>query len=181
MSKPRSVWLVGALVVAACGAEPVVVTAAAPSTTVVAVTTTATTTTVPRSEWCLERDAGAWTEPPEPRPYDRAPLEAEKAERQRRLDRTLAQQLGQTDVMFNNMAETHADDPEFLAEIDDSHRSTRATIQAQHREAVAQLEARYERLHREARQSHVVRQERAAELAAREFRNELQRYELECQ
>ena len=76
------------------------------------------------------------------------------------------------------MAETHADDPTILASIEASRRSTRHTIRAHYNSAVALLEANFARLHREARQDHDARQ---TEFAAMELRNEMLRYELECQ
>lgn len=112
------------VLVVACGAEPVAVTTTVPSTTAAATTTT--TMTAARSQWCLERDAGAWTEPPTPQPYDPAPLEAEKAEILRRLERATAQSLREADAAYDNMAETWADDPATLAEVEDARRQTRA-------------------------------------------------------
>ena len=65
-----------------------------------------------------------------------------------------------------------------------SRRPARASLEPfapQHDDAVAQINSRYVRLHREARAGHDARQMDLAELAELERRNELQRYELECQ
>ena len=175
-------------VLASCGgreAETVTVAEAGTESTAAttAPTTTATapeTTTTARSEWCLERDAGKWTET-EVEEYDPSPLNAEKAETQRRLDRTLANETQQANTLYDNLLEVHADDPARQADLQESRQSLLRTIRAQHDNAVDQVNSRYVRLHREAKARHDARQMDLAELAELELRNELQRYELECQ
>ena len=148
----------------------------APPTTI----TVPETTTTARSEWCLERDAGRWTQR-EPEEYDPSPQDAEKADIQRRLDRLLAQQIQEANTMFGNMLETYADNPALQAGIEDARQRAIRGIRSNYNNAVSHLDSRYARLHREGKAEHDARQRELAELAALELRNELQRYELECQ
>lgn len=133
-----------------------------------------------RSQWCLDRDSGQWPEY-HSEPYDPGPLEAEKATIQQRLNLALEEELGTTVRMFGILQENRADDPALQAEIEASKQSTLRDIRAIHNDAVAELERRFVRAHREAREAHDTAERERAELAALEFRNEMMRYELECQ
>ena len=113
--------------------------------------------------------------------YDPSPLDAEKAAIQRQLDLSLAQQIQEANTMFGNMLETHADNPAIQADVEESRQMAISMIRANYLNAVSQLDSRYARLHREGKAEHDARQRGLAELAALELRNELQRYELECQ
>ena len=129
--------------------------------------------------WCKNRDVGLWPSH-EPIPYDPAPLDTEKATILRRLDRTLEQEIGQTNTAFGNMAEIYADDPAILAEVEQARQSTIRQIRGYHRDALDELDRRIARQHREARAAHDNREQRRAEQAAAEMSNELARYEIEC-
>ncbi len=173
-------WVV---IVSACATQPTTTTTSdTPTTTITATTTTtaATTTTAKRSVWCNNRDAGLWPQH-EPTPYDPAPLNADKAAIVKRLSLSLDRNIGQTNTAFDNMAEIHADDPAILTEVEQARQSTIRQIRALHRDAVAELESRFAREHREARADHDTRERERAELAALELRNEMMRYEIECQ
>ena len=109
------------------------------------------------------------------------PLNAEKARKQRELERIHAQYAQAQNDSSDRSLEIYADDPEFHAEIESARRNGLAMLRANHNNALAQLDALYVRLHREAGAEHDARQRDIAELAELELRNELQRYELECQ
>ena len=174
-------------VLASCGgagtetaAEPEAETALTTTTVPTTTTTAPETTTTARSEWCLERDAGRWTQRGLEE-YDPSPLDAEKADIQRRLDRLLAQQIQEANTLFGNSLEIHADDPALKVEIEESRQRAIRQIRANYNNAVAELDSNFARLHREAKADHDAHQMELAELAELELRNELQRYELECQ
>lgn len=175
---------IGLLIAAGCGAPSETVTATIPaSTTATAPTTTTppapTTTAVQRSVWCNNRGAGLWPNH-EPTPYDPAPLDTDKATILKRLDRSLEQQIGQANAMYDNMADTYADDPAILTEVEQGHRSLIAQIRAAYRTTAADVEARFAREHREARAAHDAHERQRAELAAAKLSNEIKRYEIEC-
>ena len=156
-------------------------TAIEPENETAPTTTAAPTTTIAaRSEWCLERDAGGWTQR-EPEPYDPSPLEAWMADTQRLLDQELAQQIQQANTVYSNMIERNANRPDIQANIEETRLRAMRMIRANHNDAVTQLYSRYARLHREAKADHDALQIELTELAELELRNELQRYELECQ
>ena len=123
------------------------------TTTATAATAPTTTVTVPettitaRSEWCLERDAGRWTER-EPEDYDPSFLDAEKAAIQRHLDLLLAQQLQEANTIFDNfLLRTRAGEPAIQADseadIEESRQRAisgiRAKLQQQFRSAWLRL------------------------------------------
>ena len=119
-------------------------------------------------------------EPPPREPYDPSPLDAEKARKRREFERILAQHTQAANDSYDSSIQ-RSDNPAVQAEIENARQNALAMMRANHRDALAQLDALYTRLHREARAEHDARQRDMAELAELEFSNELQRYELECQ
>ena len=165
--------------VVGCGTVVETAPATAPTTTPATTSQAPATTSEPRSVWCNNRDAGLWPRY-DPEPYDPSFLDAEKAAIQRRLDATLADSLETADRIYAHDAETYADDPDTLTELEDSHRRLRSQMRADHRSVVADLERRFAQEHRQARAVHDAAERDRAELAALQLSNEMKRYELEC-
>ena len=175
---PATVAAVLVALAVACGETPtesaIPTTTTTTTTTVAPTTTTTTTTTVaptttttaaPRSVWCNNRDAGLWPQY-EPEPYDPSFLDAEKAAIRRRLDAVLAYDLRTADAVFEDEEEVR--------------QRTRAQMRYNYDQVVNDLNARFARLHQEAKQAHDALERDRTELAALKLSNEMKRYELEC-